>query len=1005
MSVVPPSCRTCPDCRSPLPEGVSPLLCPVCAMEGAAPTSLMLGSYVLGAEIARGGMGVVYRATQQSLKREVAVKVLPGAVFSAPEFRQRFQREAETAARLNHPGIVAIHEVGEHQGQPFLAMELIQGRSLAERLQSGRMTSDLAAHLLRQVAEAVAHAHERGVIHRDLKPSNILLRNETEPVLTDFGLARFTQSGQALTQSAQSVGSPGYMPPERMLRGDLAPSVAEDVYGLGAVLYHCLCERPPFVADSVAAVLAAAQTEDPVPPRALNSSLPMDLETICLRCLEKQPTSRYGSAAEVAAELDRYLRGEPIHSRPVNLITRLAKRARRQPLLASLSAALVLSVMLGLVGSLWGWQKARDEAEQRRVELYSSQVSAAAAALMADHPAQARALLAQVAPAHGEEDLRGPEWHVLQHLMQPQEWFEVKAHAHILTSVAWSPDGARLLSAAHDGSLKCWRLQQRKLVLEKELIAPGTPRIHQVQWLDAETVLAAEEGAWVRCRAVESGKVLWELPGGQFSQAAGRLAISSAGSFYYQPAGQLSLWKMNQADAPQPIPIPQMPCRAVSLSPDGRWLALAKPHSGAADRERGIRLLDLSQPNTPPREIPTAGPVWSLQFAPDSKRLLATLFQGSTDILPFDVPTGAPLAPLHGHSLRPWAVVFDPQSSQMLSVSSDRSLRLWQDGREINRLTAAHENEIWCAALSPRGDLLASGDKDGVLKLFPFPLPTPRIQAMSRRPRYRYDPLIFSPNTGKLVDSPKGESVLGFSSDRRLWSLRDQSFVTRDTPAAEWRLPAPALFAAMCGGGDYAFVIQKQGIAQRVDLRDGSTQTVAMLKGLTQKDELKAASLSPSGRYLAAADWHELVLHDFQTGQTLRLSNDPHWARDIAFSPDSTLMATAGIDGHIHLRRTSDGSLLARLDGHMEEASGLAFSPDGKTLVSCELGLGLRFWRLDTLREVFALPLADMAESVAFSPDGRFLAVTLCRLGANPEDAQVMLIPCGPGGEMASEKK
>lgn len=984
-----------------------------------------LPSYTLLGEIARGGMGVVYRARQESLKRVVAVKILPGAAFSSQEFRQRFQREAEMAASLNHPNIVAIHEIGELLGQPFIAMELVEGLSLSERLQRDRLTPELSAHIVRQVGRAVAHAHERGVIHRDLKPSNILLRDETEPILTDFGLARFTQTGHTLTRSAQSLGSPSYLPPERVGLHEASPSVAEDVYGLGAVLYHCLTGRPPFMADSVAALLAATEMQEPVAPRLLNPFIPLDLQTICLRCLEKKPASRYASAQEVADELDRFLRGDSILARPVSTWVRVLRRAQRQPVLAGLSIALVLTIIAGTLGSFLGWRHAEREAEARRVELYSSNIAAAAGVLNAGLTAQARSLLRDSIPELGERDLRGPEWYLLQHLMAPQELFSIAAHGHILTTLDWSPSGQWLLSGAHDGSLNLWRLDQAgRLKMEQQILAPGKPRLNQVKWLDEESFICAESAGVIRLRKLGQDQPVWEIKGAQFCLAkrADLLAVSSAGPFYYEPAGEITLWKLGEGAPSKWETLPQ-PGRAVALSPEGDWLAFSRTHVGRADTESGLWLMNLRKDHEPPEFLTTPGPVWSLQFAPDGLSLAVSLFQGGADVIRFSMPGAERLPSLSGHSLRPWSVTFSADSQTQITTSSDRSIRAWKDGREVAQLTAAHENEIWCSALHPQGRYLATGDKDGVLKVFGFPLAGDRMAALARYSHSRYEPLIFTPDS-KAICLAQGQQTMqqnllnkeaqklmlpapaaGYDDQGQLWVWnRKEGVLSRANGGLSWSLGEAEdtfLKTGFSENGAYFYSLQAPGYVTRLEIQSGRREVVPQLltQPLSGESEVKAAKLSADGRYLAVASWHELALHDFKTHRTQRFPNDPHWARDIAFSPHGEWMATAGINGHIHLRHLPQGQLKAVLRGHIEEVSGVAFSPDGQTLVSSEIGLGLRFWRMDTLREVFYLRLEKTAEALRFSPDGRWLAVGLCEAEAAPETGQILLLPVATSSE------
>ncbi len=314
---------------------------------GRRPMLKTFGDYEVISEIARGGMGVVYRARQKRLNRVVAVKMILQGQLASDGDIQRFYSEAEAAARLEHPGIVPIYEVGEHEGQHYFSMGFVDGESLADRVRRGPLPAREAAALLRDVAEAIEYAHQHGIVHRDLKPGNILLTRDGQPRVTDFGLAKAIEQDSGLTASGQILGTPSYMPPEQAAGRIREIGPLSDVYSLGAVLYCLLVGRPPFQGATVMETLKHVVESAPVSPRLLNPSVDRDLETICLKCLEKTPAHRLASAGELAAELQRYLAGESIRSRRVNAATRVWRWCRRKPLAAALVASvLVLGVAI-----------------------------------------------------------------------------------------------------------------------------------------------------------------------------------------------------------------------------------------------------------------------------------------------------------------------------------------------------------------------------------------------------------------------------------------------------------------------------------------------------------------------------------------------------------------------------------------------------------------------------------------------------------------------------------
>jgi serine/threonine-protein kinase len=331
----------------------------------AAPSVQVPGYEILG-ELGRGGMGVVYKAYQKRLKRLVALKMILAGPHAGPDALLRFRREAEASARLQHPNVVQIYEVGEHDGRPYLALEFVEGGSLARELRARPPAARDAARLVELVAGALHYAHGRGVVHRDLKPANILLTADGQPKVGDFGLAkRLDDDDGGATRTGAVLGTPGYLAPEQAGgQKDVGP--AADVWALGATLYELLTGRPPFLADTAQATVLQALRADPVPPTRLRPGLPRDLQTICLKCLEKDPRRRYADAAALADDLRRFREGEPVRARPASLWDKSVKWARRRPTAAALSAvcAAALAVLVG--GAVWYESRlraSRDRAE------------------------------------------------------------------------------------------------------------------------------------------------------------------------------------------------------------------------------------------------------------------------------------------------------------------------------------------------------------------------------------------------------------------------------------------------------------------------------------------------------------------------------------------------------------------------------------------------------------------------------------------------------------------
>jgi WD40 repeat protein len=907
---------------------------------------------------------------------------------------------------LQHPNIVAIYEVGQAGNDHFFSMEYIEGQNLAELVREKPLPARRAAAYLKTIADAVHYAHQRGVLHRDLKPSNVLLDVFDQPRITDFGLAKLVGTDAELTTTGQVLGSPNYIAPEQAAGKLNETGLAADIYSLGAILYHLLTGRPPFQGETLPEILRQVQDTDPVAPRRLNPSIPLDLQTICLKCLQKEPSRRYASAQELAADLARFLANEPIHARAVAPVEKVWLWCRRRPVLAALIVALHLAIGLGIGGVVWQWQRAehsaQGERQQRRVaedyaarvrlNLYAGDVSFAAQALQRGDLGLARRTLATLKPQPGETDLRGFEWRYLWSQCQGDQIATLGSHDWMVTCAAFSPDGKLLATGGQDKTVKIWDVERRDLVTT---LAAATGAVWSVAFTPDAKFLVTSGLGGTRLWDYGSWRFVTNFPGqtASLSQTGSLLAVAEVSFFYWwQPPGPVTVWNYLTGEKVRQFP---KAGRVIALSPGGETLAVGDPL-------RGVDLWHVASGKLE-RSVMTSNAVRSLAFSSDGNQLL-TLGRNESPAL-HDLRTQETPRQLEGHAMEIWSAAFSPDGKTIATTSSDQTLRLSDVVTlETRQILRGHEHEVWCVAFSPEGKTLATGGKDQKVMLWsletrqpnhtlpnqgsirPFFSPDGKRIVTVGTPAARASSVMRELSKGSPAVTVPGRRTMGFSADGTKlvrWG--------RDFRSLEFGSPDSTNVArlALTGFDEKSKGLQYQGFTPdwkkffaidelgRVAIWEVETgRVLRSLQG--PPPPISAGAISPGGRYLALGAQQENLVHvyDCVTGGETQLRGHKDTVRGLAFSPDGETVASGSLDGTIRLWDSASGESIAELPGHMEETSDVAFSPDGRTLASVNVRLSVKLWHLATRRQLVSWEFPEVGDSVRFSPDGRFLAVT-----------------------------
>jgi serine/threonine protein kinase/WD40 repeat protein len=910
-----------------------------------------LGRFQVGRELGRGGFGVVYLAHDPQLDREVALKVPRVNVLADPDLRERFHREARAAAGLDHPNIVQVYEAGEAGAVCYIVSAYCPGPTLAAWLKecTELTPARAAAEFVASLADGVQHAHTHGVWHRDLKPANILLvadprankqprapmvRQETPtsivsssepmreltnyiPKIADFGLAKKLDEAGG-TASHAIMGTPSYMAPEQADGDSQRIKQSVDIHALGTILYELLSGRPPFQGDSALDILRQVQRDDPVPPCRIRPRLPIDLETICLKCLEKEPEKRYASAAALAADLRRFLAGEPIMARPIRGYQRMAKWARRRPALATMIVLLILIPTVWLPLVTWLWQDAVESGRQTNLALLAEESQRKIASAALDETKQAlqaqetqrklaEANLAtlRIATAHREwlafnvtqavkwlnevpANYRQWEWHYLKRLCEP-EATAFRGHPQRVSSVAFSPDGKRVASGGNQsiqnknvGIVKVWNPSSRL----EEYSLEG----HQA---GVNAVAFSKDG----------------------------LVLASADS-----AGEIRLWDLASGKSIRTLTANTDAVRTLAFHPDGKHLASAGSDNFVRvwDVETGMQILQFRED----RQLQLR--INSIAYNSDGNFLVTG---GASRIVKvWDSANGNPRFQFQKLPGEINSVAIRLDRKQIACGGFDKTVRVWDfDSRELLHTLRGHTSSVQAIAFAPHGKLIASGSGgtgSGEIRMW---------STLTGEERYAFrghtsavNGVAFRGDGLRLASAGSDAAVFLFDPNN------DQEATTLANVAAGFAFSSDSKFLATV-----ALVKKSQALLRIHALNDWTVATTLS----PAQTGVNRIYFSPDGARLAVATNARARIWDIAKSQPLDLEPERGSILNVDFHDDAvTFAAVTESPTTIRIRDAKSNRILHTLSGHSGSVHTLRYNPDRSLILTASGDKSAKLW-------------------------------------------------------------